>query len=137
MEDRRANLLLDGDGVGIHRSIAQNQNGSLHPRLPQLLRLQNGGHSEKAGLIFQKPGHLNGSVAVGIRLDYRHNAVASPAADRAEVFFNRIQINFHIGTVNHNIRSKCFFPGILPQRGRNVNHEIFSSPEITAPSSAL
>ena len=99
MEDGRTDAQADGLRECGHRGMAQDQNGGIQPRLPQLQRLQHGGNAEKAALILQQPGDLNGAVAVGVGFDDGHDLDADFFMDGGNVGGNGIQIYLYIGVV--------------------------------------
>ena len=49
--------------------VSQNQDGVGEPRPAQFRGFQHGADTEEGAFVLQKPCHLNGTVAVGIRLD--------------------------------------------------------------------
>ena len=99
VENRRADALPDGGGEGGYRGIAQNQDGSFQSRPPELHGFQHGTDAEKGALLFQKPRHLNGSVAVGIGFDNGHNGQSGLFLHRVDIFFNGIQVDDHLSII--------------------------------------
>ena len=99
MEDGGPDPVADGCGEGGYRGVAQNQNGIVQSRPPQLHGFQHGAHAEERAFVLQKPGNLNGAVAVGIGFDNGHHRQTGLFPDRIDVFFNGIQVDDHLGIV--------------------------------------
>ena len=86
-------------GIGGGGGVAQNENGLLQARLPQLQSLAHAGHAEKGNLGLQQTGDLHCAVAVGIGLDDGHDGHPGLAPDRVKILQDGIHIDIHIGVV--------------------------------------
>ena len=92
-ENGRADSLPDGIGKGPGRGAAQNQNGIIQARLPQLQGFQHGADAEKGAAILKQPGNLHRAVAIGIGLDNGHNRNAGLGLHRVKIVRNGVQVN--------------------------------------------
>ena len=99
MENGGTDALGNGSGEGIHRGMAQNQNGGVQTGLPQFHGFQHGADAEEGAFFPQKPGHLDGAVAVGIGLDDGHHRHTGFFPDGVEVVGNGVQVDLDPGAV--------------------------------------
>ena len=89
----------DGRRESLGRGMPQNQNRGMQAGLTQFHGFQHGADSEKGTPSLQQPGHLNGAMAIGIRLDHRHHCNPGLFPHRFKIGGNGIQVNFYQGTV--------------------------------------
>ena len=94
-----ADILHDGGGEGLDGGMAQDQNGGAQTGPTQFHGFQHGADTEKGAFALQQPGHLNGTVAIGIGLDDGHDGNTGLPADPVKVPGNGIQIDFDSGIV--------------------------------------
>ena len=107
MEDSGTHILTHRMLQGRDGHPSQDQDGGSQTCLAQLQSLQHRGNTEESALILQQTGHLNGAVAVGIRLHHCHHRHAGLFLHRPEIGGNGIQIDLYISAVK--IQS-----GVLP-----------------------
>ena len=98
-EDGRTDAQGHDLGIGRGGGVAQDQNGLLQPRLPQLQGLAHAGHAEEGHPFLQQPGDLHRAVAVGVGLDDGHDRGLGLAPDRLKIGQDGILIDVHIGVV--------------------------------------
>ena len=93
MEDGGADAQPNGIGEGLHRGVAQYQNGLLDICLPKLQRLQHGADTEKGAVPAEMPRNFHRAVAIGICLDNGHDRYTGPGFYFVYVMPNGVQIN--------------------------------------------
>ena len=93
--DGGTDIFQNGSGIGLHRGVAQNENGGQDPGTAKLHSLQHGADTEKGTFALQLPGQLNGPVAVGIGLDDSHHRNAHLFPDGIKIGIDPIQVDLN------------------------------------------
>ena len=97
--DGGTDILHNSGGEGLYGGVAQDQNGGPQAGPPQFHGFQHGADAEKGALLFQKPGDGDGTVAIGIGLDDRHDGNTGFLGNGIKIPGNGIQVDPHPGVV--------------------------------------